>query len=157
VVDKCREIAAQIVLYVAKDWFPTQFCTRNSVWFLFQASMVPLLSLFSDPHHHDNSNWKKDIETSLELLTNMSSWSLTVRRTREVVQTIYEASKDVDNPTFGADSGQDFAWDTLGMDTFWSDADWASVPGMNDFTFDATDFGTMTFPEFGSENNFGNI
>jgi hypothetical protein len=118
--------------------------------------MVPLLSMFSEPGHEDFPKWKAGIETSIGLFKDMSSWSLTVRRTREVVQTIYEASLDQENASSGADTGQDFTWDPLAMEAFWNDADWASIPGMNDFTFDATDFGVMDFPELGSASNFGN-
>jgi hypothetical protein len=154
IVDKCREIASQIVLDTAIHLIPIQLCTRNSAWFLFQACMVPLLSKFSEPGHEDFLKWKADIETSIGLFKDMSSWSLTVRRTREVVQTIYEASQDQESAFSGMDTGQDFTWDPLGMDAFWNDADWASIPGMNDLLFDATDFGAMTFLELGINNNF---
>jgi hypothetical protein len=157
VVDKCREIASQIVLDTAFNLVPIQLCTRNSVWFLFQACMVPLLSLFSEPSHEDFPKWKADIVTSIGLFKDMSSWSLTVRRTREVVQTIYEASLDQDVTFSGVDNVQDFTWDPLGMDAFWNDADWASILGMSDFTFDAADFGTMTFPEPGINNNLATL
>ena len=155
VVEKCRKIASQIVIDVERDWFPIQLTTRNSVWFLFQACMVPLLSLFSDADHEDSPRWKSDIETSLRLFKHMSSWSLTDRRTYEVVQTIYDACRDLKSAELPVDTGQDFSWDALGMDTAWDGFDWGSVPGMNDFSFDTMGFGAMDFQEFGGNGNPG--
>jgi hypothetical protein len=151
IVEKCRAIASEIIGDVKKDWFPIQQIVRNSVWFLFQGCLIPLLSLFSDPNHKDAEKWHKDVETSLALLKEMSSWSLVVERTREVVSTIYEAAQHSTPPQFvmPMDLGPEFSWDSWYTDPFWGETEWASIPGFNDFNFDATEFGTIYSHETG--------
>jgi hypothetical protein len=141
IVEKCRVIASEIIVDVQKDWFPIQQIVRNSVWFLFQGCLVPLLSLFSEPDNKDAKKWKKDVETSLDLLNEMSSWSLVVKRSWEVVSTIYEATKHPTPPqsVMPMDLGQDFSWESWNMDPLWDDTEWASIPGFNGFNFDGTE------------------
>ena len=143
IVERCRAIASEIIIDVQKDWFPVQQIVRNSVWFLFQGCLVSLLGLFSDPNHRLKEIWTKDVETSLSLLDEMSSWSLVVQRTREVVSMIYEACK------MNSESPQsitpmevplDFSWDAWNTDPFWNDTDWGSIPWLN---FEATDSSTI--------------
>jgi hypothetical protein len=140
IVENCRIIASEIISDVKRDWFPIQQVVRNSVWFLFQGCLIPLLSLFSDPSHKDAEFWHKDVETSLSLLKEMSNWSLVVERTWEVVSTIYEATKHPTPPqsVIPMDLGPDFSWDWWSEDPFWDETEWASIPGFNGFNYDAT-------------------
>ncbi|KAG0647748.1 Lactose regulatory LAC9 [Hyphodiscus hymeniophilus] len=147
IVDKCRAIASEIIADVKMDWYPIQQIVRNSVWFLFQGCLIPLLSLFSEPNHKDAEKWHNDVETSLSLLKEMSSWSLVVERTREVVSTIYEATKRPISPqdVMPMELGPDFSWDTWYTDPFWDVTEWASLPGFNGFNYDATEFNAVGF------------
>lgn len=159
IVDECRHITSDIVADIAKDWFPIQLCVRNSAWFLFNACMVPLLSLFSHPNHEDVIKWQHDIEVSLGLFEKFSDWSLTERRTRDVVSTIYAVSK---NSMMSQGRGEiqvaeEFSWDPSNMDNFfWDDMDWSSIPGFSEFNFDATDYGTINYRYFIPDEMAGN-
>ena len=119
------------------------------MWFLFQGCLIPLLSLFSDPNHKDAAKWQKDVETSLSLLRDMSSWSLVVKRSWEVISTIYEASRNSSHPqsVIPMDLGQDFSWESWNMDPLWDDTDWGSIPGINGFNFDAFGFSAVDSQE----------
>lgn len=103
---------------------------------------MPLLSLFSDPNHKDAEKWQKDVEASLSLLHDMSSWSLVVKRSWEVIFTIYEASKHSTPPqsVIPMDLGQDFPWESWNMDSWWDDTESGSIPGINGFNFDTPGF-----------------
>lgn len=134
IVEKCRAIASEIIVDVKRDWFPVQQIVRNSVWFLFQGCLVSLLGLFSDPNHKLKEKWTKDVETSLSLLDEMSSWSLVVQRTREVVATIYEAcKKNSESPqsVTPMEMPIDFDWDAWNNDLLLNDTEWGSIPGFN--------------------------
>jgi hypothetical protein len=100
VIDTCRDIAAATVQEIASSWFENQISAWNAVWLLFQATMVPLLGLFSDPDHEEVPKWKQSIETSLSLFYEMRDFSLTADRSHEVVAKIYEASKKSQDISF---------------------------------------------------------
>ncbi|KAE9369807.1 hypothetical protein N431DRAFT_560544 [Stipitochalara longipes BDJ] len=143
VLQKCRSIASEIIVDVRKDCFPVQQVVRNSVWFLFNACMVPLLSLFSDPNHEDVKIWRRDVENSLSFCDEMSSWSLVIRRTREAIFAIYEASDRVESTALPSDwaYGSDFAWDSWDATSFWDDEGLQSLPDFNPFEFTGMEFG----------------
>ncbi|PQE10644.1 fungal specific transcription factor domain-containing protein [Rutstroemia sp. NJR-2017a WRK4] len=94
IVKRCRDIASQIIDEAQKDWFPVQRV------FMFNACMVPLLSLLSDPSHDEAEK--------------MCSWSPVVERTREVVAAIYEITNGstVLDSSIGLEAELDFCWDT---------------------------------------------
>lgn len=94
-VEACRELAKQTIEDVAREWTRNQMSGWNAVWFLYQAAMIPLVSLFwqyNSPHVLD---WYKQLETVLELLDAMEDWSLAACRSREVVWRMYEAARNM--------------------------------------------------------------
>jgi hypothetical protein len=93
-IDHCRSIANDTIIDIAAEWTPNQMSGWNAVWFLFQATMIPLVSIFSEKENlGDLGKWRGEIETSLRLFEHMESWSVQAKRSREVVARIYEASK----------------------------------------------------------------
>lgn len=92
-VQKCRDIAAQTIADIAVEWTQNQFTGWNAVWFLYQAVMIPLVSIFWEPGAPAAPDWNHQIETVIALLGAMAEWSLAARRSREVVFKMYEASK----------------------------------------------------------------
>ena len=160
IVEKCRAIAREIVGDVEKDWFPIQQIVRSSVWFLFQGCLIPLLSLFSDPNHKDAGQWHRDVETSLALLKQMSSWSLVVGRSWEVVSAIYKATTRSTPPQsiIPMELGPEFSWDAWFTDSFWNETEWASLPGFNEFNefnYDATELSAIDPHQTGGWSKFG--
>lgn len=92
-VEACRELACQTIEDVAREWTRNQMSGWNAVWFLYQAAMILLVSIFWQINSPHISEWQKQIETILELLDAMEDWSLAARRSREVVWRMYEASR----------------------------------------------------------------
>ncbi|CAI4213004.1 unnamed protein product [Parascedosporium putredinis] len=92
-VETCRELACQTIEDVAREWTRNQMSGWNAVWFLYQASMILLVSIFWQINSPHISEWQKQIETILELFDAMEDWSLAARRSREVVWRMYEASR----------------------------------------------------------------
>ncbi|KAK0714955.1 fungal-specific transcription factor domain-containing protein [Lasiosphaeris hirsuta] len=94
-IETCRELAAQTIEDVAREWTRNQMSGWNAVWFLYQAAMVPLVSVFWQWGSPRVPDWLKQIEAVLDLLEVMEEWSLAARRSREVVWRMYEASRAV--------------------------------------------------------------
>jgi hypothetical protein len=72
---------------------------------LFQATMIPLLSLFSDHEHELVPQWRHIVEDALSLSAEMEDFSLAATRSRKVVSKIYEASQWVGVSQVGDMSG----------------------------------------------------
>ncbi|KAK3688451.1 fungal-specific transcription factor domain-containing protein [Podospora appendiculata] len=94
-IETCRELAAQTIDDIAREWTRNQMSGWNAVWFLYQAAMVPLVSVFWQWGSPRVPEWLKQIETILDLLEVMEEWSLAARRSREVVCRMYEASRAI--------------------------------------------------------------
>lgn len=92
-VETCRELAKATIEDIAREWTRNQMSGWNAVWFLYQAAMIPLVSIFWEWDSPQAPEWRKQIETILELLDAMEDWSLAARRSREVVWRMYEASR----------------------------------------------------------------
>lgn len=93
-VSKCRAIAKETIEDIAREWTPNQMLGWNGVWFLYQASMIPLVSIFWESWNTQQvREYQAQLEVVLEALDGMADWSLAARRSREVVAKMYEASK----------------------------------------------------------------
>jgi hypothetical protein len=96
-IEKCRDSAAELIADITSSWAgskPCQMSGWNATWLLYQASMVPLLSLFSDPSDQSVvERCQQQVETVKAALVEMRTWSLTAQRSLEVVSKIYEVSK----------------------------------------------------------------
>jgi len=93
-VELCRAVAKQTIEDIAREWTRNQISGWNAVWFMYQASMIPLVSMFWESWNTNKvREWQSQIEIVLESFADMADWSLAARRSREVVSRMYEASK----------------------------------------------------------------
>jgi len=93
-VAKCRAIARETIEDIAHEWTPNQMLGWNGVWFLYQAVMIPLVTMFWESWNTQQvRECQAQIEVVLEAFEGMADWSLAARRSREVVAKMYEASK----------------------------------------------------------------
>lgn len=93
-VEKCRAIARELIADIAANRRPNQMCCWNGLWFLYNASLVPLLSLFSDPHDSENVELSREsVELALQTMTQIMHYSPTGKRSIDAASRIYEASK----------------------------------------------------------------
>ncbi|KKA28314.1 hypothetical protein TD95_003021 [Thielaviopsis punctulata] len=92
VIETCRNLSKDMVKCIGDEWSRNQVSGWNAVWFLYQAVMVPLISLFWQPHSSGAVEWRLQIESVLELLQAMEEWSLSARRSREIVCGMYRAA-----------------------------------------------------------------
>jgi hypothetical protein len=96
-IELCRDVTAELITDIASTWRAQKPCGMsgwNATWLLYQAVMVPLLSLFSDPNEPSVvEKSRHQVEMTLVALSDLRSWSQTAKRSFEVVGRIYEASK----------------------------------------------------------------
>lgn len=98
-IDLCRSVTAELISDVISTWQTTQqpACTMpawHASGVLYQAVMVPLLSLFSDLHDTITlHNSRQQVEATITALVEMSHWCKSAKRSLEVVSRLYEASR----------------------------------------------------------------
>ena len=93
-VAKCRAIAKETIEDIAREWTPNQMLGWNGVWFMYQAVMIPLVTMFWESWNTQQvRECQRQIEVVLEAFEGLADWSLAARRSREVVAKMYEASK----------------------------------------------------------------
>ncbi|KAF3354452.1 Serine/threonine-protein phosphatase PP-Z [Verticillium dahliae VDG1] len=121
-IETCRELAKQTIEDIAREWTRNQMSGWNAVWFLYQAAMIPLISVFWQWNSPRVSEWHKQIETILDLLEAMEDWSLSARRSREVVWQLRMSPIGLEPEGMGMMGmlDQQGLWDLDGM--FWGGA-----------------------------------
>ncbi|ESU08387.1 hypothetical protein FGSG_04680 [Fusarium graminearum PH-1] len=89
-IEKCQLLSKTAIEDIAQSWKNDQMSGWNAVWHLYQAVMIPLLSMVWQPQNPAVSEWKSQIEMVLGLFESMRDWSLTARCSKRVVSQIYE-------------------------------------------------------------------
>jgi hypothetical protein len=93
-VGKCRLLAAQTIEDISNECIPDLVSGWNAVWFVFQAAMVPLVSLFSDASMPEEADtWRASVEAAIIFLGGMERWSVSAKRSLSAVQRLYGAAK----------------------------------------------------------------
>ncbi|KIW23351.1 uncharacterized protein PV07_11558 [Cladophialophora immunda] len=96
-IELCRGVCAELINDIACTWRGQKACQMsgwNATWLLYQAVMVPLLSLYSDPHDVDVvESSRHQVEVAMQVFKELQGWSSTARRSLEVILRLYEASK----------------------------------------------------------------
>ncbi|KAK5131460.1 hypothetical protein LTR08_000924 [Meristemomyces frigidus] len=116
-VGRCRTIAAQTITDIDKTCQDELVAGWNAVWLMYQAVMVPLVSLFSylssraaylntnSPGQpvsettvggdEDADKWRAQIETTIRFFARMQRYSVAAAKSRDVVARLLDASKHV--------------------------------------------------------------
>ncbi|KAI2616338.1 fungal-specific transcription factor domain-containing protein [Hypoxylon sp. NC1633] len=141
IIDACRTVAGEAIDSIALYWTPNRIHVWNSAWYLFQACMVPLLSMViensrSDPNAESLASARASLVKALETFSEMKPWMRASDRGPDIVAAIYEAiigeaggagrtpSQDGDSNFFG--------WYDEQL-TFGTELDWGSFLMDEDF------------------------
>lgn len=122
---RCRIVASQTISDISSMCGQELIAGWNAVWMMYQAVMIPLVSLFShlsstpahvtttgsgtspeggaenDPFNtstglkEDADKWRRQIETAINFFDRMTHWSVAAKKSRDVVSRLYEASKQL--------------------------------------------------------------
>lgn len=91
-VRKCQSLASQAIEDIASEWTQNQYSGWPAVWFLFQACIIPLLSLYGfKDDTKQSADWSQQVLRSLQLFKEMEQWSIAARQTHELVTLLYDA------------------------------------------------------------------
>ncbi|KAH8688540.1 fungal-specific transcription factor domain-containing protein [Ilyonectria robusta] len=96
--DLCRAIAADAIDAIAVHWVPNRIQVWNSAWYLFQACMVPLLSISMKTSSSPGGmqadsvvSWNKSLNKALEVFAEMKPWMRTSDRSPDIVAVLFQA------------------------------------------------------------------
>jgi hypothetical protein len=126
-IQTCQNIACEAIDQIVSMCEPlTRIRVWSAAWFLYQATVVLLLSLIVDPEHADSQRWRTYIEMTLELLERMAPWSGAAGRSKRVVARIYETCV-IPGATLSSLPSSDFdmsIYQELGLDMFQEGWQW---------------------------------
>ncbi|KAF5575051.1 lactose regulatory [Fusarium subglutinans] len=94
-IENCQQLSKIAIEDIAKTWLNHQMSGWNAVWFLYQAAMIPLLSMLWKPQSASVPEWRNQVHKALGLFEEMQNWSLTARCSKGVVSQIFETSCDL--------------------------------------------------------------
>lgn len=93
-VGKCRSVASRAIEDISSDCSEDLISGWNGVWLCFQACFVPLVSLFSDNSNvQETTKWEAQVEQAIEFFERMRLWSVSARKSKDAVQTLYDVYK----------------------------------------------------------------
>ncbi|GES66430.1 lactose permease [Aspergillus terreus] len=132
----CRSIAGETIDAIALYWVPNRTQVWNAAWYLFQACMVPLLSIamanMSDPaavDPADVSAWYASLHKALEAFSEMRPWMRTSDRAPNIVAVLLRAMSQGPDGSIHTPSVTDGALNLFGMsDEFLIEMDWSELP-----------------------------
>ncbi|KIX03023.1 uncharacterized protein Z518_06573 [Rhinocladiella mackenziei CBS 650.93] len=130
----CNEIAQQAVDSISDNWTPNRVHVWNASWYLFQATMVPLLSIAvgnsrrDDTQRDDVSQSKELLVKVLDLFPQMRPWMRSADRSQDIVRAIYEALSSTEprrTPSVSDGDFNFFGWYDEEV-TFGDEIDWSA-------------------------------
>ncbi|CAK7219167.1 hypothetical protein SBRCBS47491_003754 [Sporothrix bragantina] len=92
----CRDIACEAVEQIRlsfvgdEDDSANRLLVWSAVWYLYQATMVLLLSIMVDPDHAESPKWRASVEAALVFLANATPVSRAAQRSRLLVQSLLQ-------------------------------------------------------------------
>jgi hypothetical protein len=93
-IGKCRILAGKAIEDISRECPGNLIAGWNAVWFVYQACMVPLVSLFSDASNPDEvDKWTSQIESALIFFERVKRFSVAAKRSQDAIAKLYEAFK----------------------------------------------------------------
>ncbi|KAI1767053.1 fungal-specific transcription factor domain-containing protein [Hypoxylon sp. FL1150] len=96
IIGTCQTVSAEAIDSIALYWTPNRVHVWNSAWYLFQACMVPLLSIVmegsrSDLNVESLTSARASLVKAFETFSEMKPWMRSSDRSPDIVAAIYEA------------------------------------------------------------------
>ncbi|KAI9038977.1 fungal specific transcription factor domain-containing protein [Aspergillus affinis] len=114
----CRELSFEAIANIAESFTPNTIWAWNSTWYLYQACMVPLFIIATDPQHNDAVICRSKLQDALVTFEALIPWTPAAKRSHSIVKSIFEATQDLGS---GGDPLENTDFDLLDMDVngFW--------------------------------------
>lgn len=136
-VDTCCAVACEAIDSITLYWTPNRIQVWNSAWYLFQACLVPLLSIAVEKSLGQDNNtaenfalWRSSLVKALETFGEMRPWMRASDRTPDIISALFESLTSDSYEPFRTPSATDGSLDLFG----WSDEqllelDWSTFLG----------------------------
>ncbi|KAK1147239.1 hypothetical protein N8T08_001978 [Aspergillus melleus] len=114
----CRELSFEAIANIADSIIPNTIWAWNSTWYLYQACMVPLFIMATDPQHSEAGKCRSKIQDALVAFEALIPWTPAAKRSHSIVKSIFEATLNLE---LGGDLLENPDFDLLNMDVngFW--------------------------------------
>lgn len=91
-VNKCQTLARSSIEMIASEWTPNQYSGWPASWYLFQACIIPLLSLYTFKEYSlQAEDWNLQVQKAIHLFKELEPWDNTARRQHELISLLYNA------------------------------------------------------------------
>lgn len=92
-VSKCQSLAKNAIYGISSEWTRDQYSGWPASWYLFQASIIPLLSIytFRDAGSQQVEEWSLQVQKALEAFIELEPWDNTAKRQHELISLLYNA------------------------------------------------------------------
>ncbi|OGM43425.1 hypothetical protein ABOM_007638 [Aspergillus bombycis] len=128
----CQKVSLEAIRNIACCMRPNSFWVWGSTWYLYQSCLVPLMMLLAFPCQPELLSCHSEIDQALAAFKSFMPWNAAARRSYDVVESIYEASRNV--TALEASSGiltalgeMDMEFWTLAAGGFEYDYEWESL------------------------------
>lgn len=140
-VDVCCQVSCEAIDSIALYWTANRVHVWNSAWYLFQACMVPLLSIAIEKALRQSSSpeslaaWRASLAKALETFREMRPLMRATDRAPDIIAALYEAlTADTDGP-IRTPSATDGSIDLYGWcDEQLTELDWSTFLGDENLT-----------------------
>lgn len=130
-VSRCRNIATESIVSIQTEWRPTKICCWNSVWFLFQACLIPLMALaVESTDTSEYQRWYHQVQIGISLCEDMSQFSPVGQRTKKFLEKLFMAviNSANSNPQYQLNPDGQISLDTI-MGFFNGPSEWDNLDG----------------------------
>lgn len=96
----CRDIACEAIDRVSLAMNNVnRLRAWSSVWYLYQSSMVLLLSILMEPQHPQSTRWRASVERALQFFSFANLLTVSAGRSRNVISSLLDACTQASIPT----------------------------------------------------------
>ena len=102
----CWQVASEAINTVATaNYTIDRIWAWSAVWYMYQATIVLLLSILIDPGRSESEGWKASVEKAIQLFEYAKPWSSAAARSSQVVKGLLDMLTNVQSSTTGPSSG----------------------------------------------------
>ena len=132
VVETCRQLAAESIISIKSGWQPTKTSGWHGVWFLFQACLIPLMALATEPYEEvQTSTWRAQVQSGIDLCGEMAAWSLVGQKTKSVLVHLLNATERLHACNTAAPTGMAATLPNTMTQAFYYET-WTDVMGVDE-------------------------
>jgi hypothetical protein len=89
-LSKCQSLARTCIDNIGAEWTQNQYSGWPGGWFLLQACVVPLLSLYTFGEETEQAvGWNQQVQKAILIFEEMTPWGIAARRTYELISALY--------------------------------------------------------------------